>query len=236
MTSRDLAKMIEHSLLHPTLTEQQLIEGCEIAKQYDVANCCIKPCHVTLATQVLRGSGVAVCAVIGFPHGNSTVPIKVAEAEQVIRDGATEVDMVINISKALESDWQYLEEEIGAVRNACTKGGAILKVIFETDYLNDDQIIMLCQICSRVGAAFVKTSTGYNYVKQPDGSLDYAGATDHVLRVMRKYSAPEVQVKAAGKVRGVEGFQRVRALGATRVGTAQTATVVEEARVKLDGA
>ena len=235
-TSAAIAKMIEHSLLHPTLTEQELRTGCEIARKYHVANCCVKPCHVGLAKQLLAGSDVAVCAVIGFPHGNSTIDIKVAEAQQVIRDGATEVDMVINIAKAIEGDWAYLEKEIGALQAACIKAKAILKVIFETDYLNDAQIIKLCELCSKVGVAFVKTSTGYNYVKQADGKMDYAGATLRVLELMRKHSAPQVQVKAAGKVRGVDGFLRVRALGITRVGTAQTAALMEEARVQLDGA
>ncbi len=235
-TSKELAKMIEHSLLHPTLTEQQLREGCAVARTYDVANCCVKPCHVALTKQLLAGSDVAVCAVIGFPHGNSTLEIKCAEAQQVIRDGATEVDMVINIAKAIEGDWAYLEQEIGALQSTCVSGNAILKVIFETDYLTDAHIITLCELCSKIGVAFVKTSTGYNYVKQADGTLDYAGATLHVLELMRAHSAPHVQVKAAGKVRGVDGFLRVRALGVTRVGTAQTAALVEEARVTLDGA
>jgi deoxyribose-phosphate aldolase len=228
--SETIAKMIDHSLLHPTLTEKQMVEGCKIAKKYDVASVCVKPCHVSLAKNELENSDVKICAVIGFPHGNSTIAIKVAETEQVINDGATEVDMVINIAKVIEQDWSFLENEIGTITSICHKNNAIVKVIFETDYLEESHIVRLCSICSKVGADFVKTSTGYNYIKTDDGKFDYKGATLQVIELMRKHAAPEVQVKAAGRVVGLEGFLEVLKLGATRVGTGQTVSVMEDAR------
>ncbi len=238
LTSRDIAKMIDHSLLHPTLGDAELKKGCEIARKYGVASCCVKPYHTALAKKLLAGSDVMVCAVIGFPHGNSSTEIKAEETEQVCRDGAQEVDMVINIAKAVEGDWAYVEKDIAAVVSVTKRNKAAIKVIFETDYLNEEQIIKLCQICSKLDCEFVKTSTGYNYVTMPDGQLGYKGAGNyHVLDLMRKHSKPSVQVKAAGKVRTFDAFIEVREkYGVSRVGTAQTAAIVEEARVKLDGA
>lgn len=227
---RALAKMIDHSLLHPTMTDAEIIAGCETARRYDVATVCVKPYAVQMARKALAGSDVGVCSVVGFPHGNSTTPIKVAEAEQAVRDGATEIDMVINIGKALSGDWDYVQAEIDAVNRACIRNGAILKVIFETDYLQDEHIIRLCQICSALKVAFVKTSTGYGFVKQPSGDYNYRGATEHVLQLMRQHCAPEVQVKAAGGIRTLDQLLRVRELGVTRCGATATESILEEAR------
>jgi deoxyribose-phosphate aldolase len=229
---RDLAKMIDHSLLHPTMTDDVIREGCELAVRYDVATVCVKPYAVPLARDVVAGSGVAVCAVIGFPHGNSTPRIKFAETLHVIADGATEVDMVINIGKALGGDWDYVSEEIRQINHACVTQGALLKVIFETDYLQDQHIVRLCEICSAHQVAFVKTSTGYGFVKQPNGDYNYQGATDAVLRLMRARSAPDVQIKAAGGVRTLDDLLRVRALGVTRIGATATAAILDEARAR----
>ena len=229
-TLRQLAKMIDHSLLHPTMTDAEILKGCETARHYDVATVCVKPYAVTMSREALQGSGVKVCSVIGFPHGNNTTAIKVAECEQAIQDGATEIDMVINIGKALGGDWDFVAADIKAVNQACIKNGAILKVIFETDYLQDEHIIKLCQICSELKAAFVKTSSGYGFVKQASGDYNYKGATDHALTLMRKYSAPEVQVKAAGCVRSFDDVLRVRALGATRIGATATEAILQEAQ------
>ncbi len=227
---RALAKMIDHSLLHPTMTDEVIRRGCELALKYDVATACVKPYAVPLARDVLAGSGVGICAVIGFPHGNSTPRIKFAETLHVIADGATEVDMVINVGKALGGDWDYVSEEIGQINRACTTQGAILKVIFETDYLADEHIVRLCGICSEHQVAFVKTSTGYGFVKQPNGDYNYQGATDHVLRLMREHAAPEVQIKAAGGVRTLDDLLRVRSLGVTRIGATATAAILDAAR------
>lgn len=226
----EIAKMIDHSLLHPTLSEKELIEGCKLATKYDVASVCVKPYHVTLAKKELEDTDVLICAVIGFPHGNSTLEIKLAETTQVINDGATEVDMVVNLAKVMDEDWDFLEKEVGAITDLCHKNGAIIKVIFAVDLIEDKHIIKLCEVCSKVKADFVKTSTGYNFLKREDGLYFYEGATDHRLKLMRKLSAPEVQVKAAGGVRGLKGFLNVKAIGCTRVGTGQTAQVIKEAR------
>jgi deoxyribose-phosphate aldolase len=231
---RELAKMIDHSLLHPTMTDAIVREGCELALRYDVASACVKPYAAPLARDILVGSDVGVCAVIGFPHGNSTPRIKFAETLHAIADGATEIDMVINIGKVLSGDWEYVSEEIRTINHACTTQGAILKAIFETDYLQDEHIIRLCEICSEHRVAFVKTSTGFGFVKQPGGDYNYRGATDRVLRLMRKHSAPEVQVKAAGGVRTLDDLLRVRELGVTRIGATATAAILDEARQRIN--
>jgi deoxyribose-phosphate aldolase len=168
MLIREIAKMIDHSLLHPTMTDADLREGCELALKYDVASVCVKPYAVAMAAQLLTGSNVLVGTVIGFPHGNSATNIKIAETVQACQDGAVEIDMVVNIGKVLGEDWAYVQEEIKAVHDACKAHGAILKVIFENDFLPDDRFkIRLCEICTAVGAEFVKTSTGYGFVKGP---------------------------------------------------------------------
>lgn len=222
--------MIDHSLLHPTMTDDEIRAGCEIAKRYNIATVCVKPYAVAMCAEALKGSTVGVCSVIGFPHGNSTTAIKVAETMQAIQDGASEIDMVINIGKAMGDDWEFVFTDIAAVNEICIKNNALLKVIFETDYLNDSQILRLCGICSEVKAAFVKTSSGYGFVKQPGGDYNYKGATEQVLKLMRKHSAPEVQIKAAGGIRVLDQLLRVRELGVTRCGATATEAILEEAR------
>jgi deoxyribose-phosphate aldolase len=227
---KTLAKMIDHSLLHPTMTDADILKGCDLSRRYDVATVCIKPYAVAMCKEALAGSDVGICSVIGFPHGNSTTAIKVAETEQAIQDGATEIDMVINIGKALGGDWDFVAADIDAVNRACVAQGALLKVIFETDYLQDEHIVRLCRLCSELRVAFVKTSTGYGFVKQPGGDYNYKGATDHVLILMRQYAAPDVQIKAAGGVRTLDDLLRVRNLGATRVGATATGAMLEDAK------
>jgi deoxyribose-phosphate aldolase len=229
-TLHDLAKMIDHSLLHPTMTDAEILKGCEVARRYEVATVCVKPYAVTMCKDALQGSHVKICSVIGFPHGNSTLEIKLAETMRAILDGTTEIDMVINIGKALGGDWDYVAAEIKVLNEACTGSGSLLKVIFETDYLQDEHIITLCQICSKLKVAFVKTSSGYGFVKQPTGDYNYKGATEHVLTVMRQHSAPEVQIKAAGGVRTLDQLLKVRELGVTRCGATATETMLEEAK------
>ncbi len=227
---KTLSKMIDHSLLHPTMTDQAIASGCELALKYDVATACIKPYAIQAARSILDGSDVRVCAVIAFPHGNSTTSIKVREAQEAVAAGAAEIDMVVNIGKALGGEWGYVSDEIKAVNLAVVRGGAILKVIFENDYLEDSHIIRLCEICSEHVVAFVKTSTGYGFVKQSNGFYSYAGATDHALQLMRAHSAPGVQVKAAGGVRTLEDLLRVRELGVTRIGATATREILEDAK------
>jgi len=226
--------MIDHSVLHPTFTDAGLEKECAIAAQYNVASVCVKPYAVPKAVEWLKGTEVKVGCVIGFPHGNSSTAVKVFETEQACNDGAAEVDMVINIGKALGGDWDYVEKEIKAVTDACHRNGAIVKVIFETDFVTRaEDKIRLCEICTRVGADFVKTSTGYGFVKQPDGNYNYTGATLADVELMRKHSGPQVQVKCAGGVRTLDDLLKMKAAGATRSGATATETILEEAKKRF---
>jgi deoxyribose-phosphate aldolase len=230
-TYSELAKMIDHSLLNPTLTDRELEEGCAVAAKYQVASVCIKPYYVRRAAELLKGSGVLVGTVIGFPHGGSTTEVKRYETEIACRDGAVEIDMVINIGKALSGDWSYVEADVRAVCDEAHKHGAIVKVIFENDFINDDQTkIRLCQICEKAGADFVKTSTGYGFVKQPTGGYNYKGATEADLKLMRANTSSKVQLKAAGGVRDLDGLIKVRDLGGTRCGASATVAMLDEYR------
>lgn len=234
----DMAKMIDHSLLHPTMTDKELEDGCKLAAKYGVASVCIKPYAVKRAAELLQGSGVLVGAVIGFPHGNSCTESKRYETELACRDGAAEIDMVINVGKALGGDWDYVERDVKAVCDEARKHGAKVKVIFENDYLGnggaglsaDDFKKKLCEICERAGAAWVKTSSGYGFVKQADGSYNYKGATEHDLALMRASVSPAVQVKAAGGVRDLDGLMKVRDLGCSRCGATATAAMLDDYR------
>lgn len=237
-TYEELAKMIDHSLLHPTMTDQELEDGCKLAAKYQVASVCIKPYAVKRAAELLRGSGVLVGAVIGFPHGNAATEAKRYETELACRDGAAEIDMVINVGKALSGDWGFVERDVKAVCDEAHSHGAKVKVIFENDYLtkggaglsSDEFKRQLCQICERAGADWVKTSSGYGFVKQPDGTYNYKGATEHDLALMRASVSAKVQVKAAGGVRDLDGLIKVRDLGGSRCGATATAAMLDEYR------
>jgi len=234
-TYEDIAKMIDHSLLHPTMTDRDLEEGCKLAAQYQVASVCIKPYAVRRATELLKGSGVAVGAVVGFPHGSSTTEVKRFETHIACRDGAGEIDMVINIGKALSGDWDYVERDVREVCEEAHSHGAIVKVIFENDFMPDDAIkIRLCKVCERAGADFVKTSTGYGFVKGDDGTYSYQGATEHDLKLMREHSPETVRVKAAGGVRDLDALIKVRDLGTTRCGATATAAMLEEFKRRVE--
>lgn len=229
----DLAKMIDHSLLHPTMTDTDLREGCALAIQYDTASVCIKPYAVKEAAQWLAGSSVLVGTVIGFPHGNSTTEIKVAECKKACNDGAVEIDMVVNIGKVLSRDWAYVQAEIKAVNDEALSHGAIVKVIFENDFLSAEHKIRLCEICSEVNVAFVKTSTGYGFVKDTDGKFYTLGATIEDLILMRKHTAPQIKVKAAGGVRSLDDLLKVKETGVSRVGATATVAILEEAKKRF---
>ena len=232
VTLSQLSKTIDHSLLHPTLTDADIAAGLEVAKKYHTATACIKPYSIPQAKKLLAGSDVAICPVIGFPAGNSTTRVKVFEAERAAEAGGTEIDMVVNIGKVLGGDWSYVEDEIRAINQAVVGKGAILKVIFENDYLNDEHIIKLCGICSRLDVAFVKTSTGYGFVKQANGMYFYQGATVPHLKLMRHHSKPSVQIKAAGGVRTLDDLIYVMSLGVTRIGATATVTILEDAKAR----
>lgn len=227
---KELAKMIDHSILNPVMTDNDLKRECEVARKYDVASVCVKPYAVKQAVELLKGSDVLVGCVIGFPHGNSATSVKVFETEQACRDGAVEIDMVINIGKALQGDWDYVGNEIKLITDASHRHKAIVKVIFETDFVTkDEDKIKLCEICTKAGADFVKTSTGFGYVKQANGDFNYKGATVHDIELMRKHSGPKVQVKCAGGVRTLDDLLKMKAAGATRSGATATAIMLEDA-------
>ncbi len=222
-TYSDIAKMIDHSLLNPTLTDRDLEQGCRLALEYDVASVCIMPYGLKRCAEMLKGSTVKASTTIGFPHGGHTTAIKVAEAKQALADGGQELDTVVNISKVLSGDWDYVRADLAAVIEVTHGQGQKVKVIFENCYLNNDQKIRLCEICGQLGADWVKTSTGYGT----------GGATIDDLKLMRQHAPKHVQVKAAGGVRDLDKLLEVRALGVTRVGATRTAEMLEECKRRL---
>ena len=218
-SAASLAKTIDHSLLNPALTDQALIDGIELAKKYQVASVCIKPYFVSTAAKMLKGSGVAVGTVIGFPHGGHMTSIKFLESQQAIHDGATELDMVVNIGKVLSGDWDYVEEDLRTLLTVCQARGAVSKIIFENCFLEDNHKIKLCELSEKLGAKFVKTSTGYCT----------AGATNEDLKLMLAHVSPKVKVKAAGGIRTLDRLLEVLELGVARVGATATQDILEEA-------
>lgn len=219
LTSRDIAAMIDHSLLRPQLTREEVVEGCRIAKQYAVASVCVKPCDVALSKKELEGSNVLVTTVIGFPHGSHRTEAKVMEAKLAMDDGAVELDMVLNIGRLLSREFDLVEKDIKAVVDVAHARGVIVKVILENFYLTDELKEIACRICEKAGADFVKTSTGFAA----------GGATIPDLKLMRKTCSPRVRVKAAGGVRTLDGALAVRAAGAVRFGATATKAIMEEA-------
>jgi deoxyribose-phosphate aldolase len=218
-----IAKMIDHSLLNPTLTTPDLEEGCALAIRYNVASVCILPYALARCAELLGDTGVNASTTIGFPHGGHTTAIKLAEISQALKDGGQELDAVINISKARSGAWTYVRNELAALADATHAGGARIKVIFENAYLDDASKIRLCEICAEIGADWVKTSTGYAPT----------GATHADLELMRKHSPPQVQVKAAGGIRDLDALLAVRAIGVSRVGATRTETMLEDCRKRL---
>jgi len=218
-----IAKMIDHSLLNPVMTDDELERGCAVALDYDVASVCIKPYYLKRCAALLAGSTVAPSTVIGFPHGGHTTAIKRAEAEQALEDGGIELDMVVNVGKVLSGDWDYVRQDIKPVVDRAHESGARVKVIFENCYLQERHKIKLCELCGELGVDWVKTSTGYG-----DG-----GATTEDLELMREHAPPHVQVKAAGGVRSLDRLLEVRALGVTRVGATRTAEILDECKKRL---
>ncbi|MFB3881358.1 MAG: deoxyribose-phosphate aldolase [Armatimonadota bacterium] len=219
-TCAEVAAVIDHSLLHPALTDAELEAGCVSAAAWGVAAVCIKPFFVARSVALLKGSGVKTAATVGFPHGGHAIAVKVAEARAAAEEGAQELDVVINIGKARGGDWGYLEDEIGALVEAGHHGGALVKVIFENCYLEDEQKRRLCRICKQAGADFIKTSTGYGP----------GGATDHDIRLMLEEAGATMGVKAAGGVRTYADAARMMGMGVRRIGASQTEKMLAECR------
>ncbi|MBN2314422.1 MAG: deoxyribose-phosphate aldolase [Sedimentisphaerales bacterium] len=217
-TCDDIAKMIDHSLLRPELTVEDIRKGCQIARKYKVATVCCAPCDVHTVMELLVGSGVKTTTVVGFPHGYNSTATKVFEAKQAIQDGAVELDMVLNIGKLLSGDYDYVKEDIQAVVKVAHPRNVQVKVIFENYYLTDEQKKVACRLCEEAGADFVKTSTGFAA----------GGATLEDLQLMRDNVSEKVQVKAAGGVRDLDMALKVREIGCTRFGATRTETIMEE--------
>jgi len=218
ITYAQLAKVIDHSLLKPELTEQDVIDGCRLAAKYHTATVCVKPCHVRLAAEVLNGTDVKVSTVVGFPHGSNLTAIKVAEAQAAMEDGAVELDMVLNIGQLRSGKAEYVQADIQAVCEAAHARGAKVKVIFENAYLTDEQKILACKLSEAAGADWIKTSTGF----AP------SGATLEDIRLMRANVSDKVQVKAAGGVRTLDAILAVIDAGVTRCGATATAVILDE--------
>ena len=219
ITPHDIAKMLDHSTLQPFLTEADIRKGCELALKYDCASVCARPCDVPILAEMLKGSAVKVCTVIGFPHGSHETAIKVAEAKLALEEGCTELDMVINIGKMIAGDTLYVKNEIKLLADLAHAHGAILKVILETCYLTDEQKIASCHLAEEAGADFVKTSTGY-------GSK---GCTIDDLKLMRAAVSANVRVKGSGGIRDLDTVLSARAVGASRCGVSATAAIMAEA-------
>jgi deoxyribose-phosphate aldolase len=219
----EIAKLIDHSLLQPTLTKNDLDAGCQLALAYDVASVCILPYYLRRCADALRSSTVKASTTIGFPHGGHTTVAKAAEARQALADGGQELDMVVNISRVLSGDWNEVRDDIAAVVRPAQDAGAKVKVIFENCYLKDEHKIRLCQICGELKADWVKTSTGYGT----------GGATLDDVLLMRKHSPPQVQVKAAGGVRDLDTLLKFRDAGITRCGASRTKEMLDDCRQRL---
>jgi deoxyribose-phosphate aldolase len=223
LTYDAIAKRIDHSLLGPTLTDTDLEAGCRLACEYGVASVCIKPYAVRRAAEILAGSDVAVGTTVGFPHGGHATAVKVFESDRAIDDGATELDMVVNLGWVLGEAWDAVSSEIGAVTATAHRRSALVKVIFENCYLSPAQIVRLCKICGEVGADYVKTSTGYGT----------GGATQDDLILMRQAAPAHVKLKAAGGIRTLDGAIAVAELGCDRIGASRTAEILDELRIRL---
>jgi len=214
----ELARLIDHAVLKPESTLEDNEAGCRLALDYNVASLCVMPCWVEFCFDFLFHSLVKVGTVIGFPHGSAVTETKLREAECALRDGARELDVVVNFSKALSGDWEPVVREIDALTGFAHSAGSMVKFIFENCYLEEDHKIRLCQICSEAGADFVKTSTGFGT----------GGATEDDIRLMVKSVSGDVQVKASGGIRDLQRFLLMRDLGATRIGTSSTAVIIDE--------
>lgn len=223
-TYNDISRMIDHSLLKPSMTTTDFEAGCRLAATYAVGSVCIQPHYLKRCAEILKGSGVKASTVIGFPHGGHCTSVKVMEAKQALADGGEELDLVCNISRVLSGDWDYVKTDLQAVIEVTHAAGQKVKVIFENCYLEDTHKIRLCEICTELKADWVKTSTGYGT----------GGATMDDLRLMRKHAGPDVQVKAAGGVRDMDALLLCREIGVSRIGASATQAMLDDCRRRLN--
>ncbi|MBI82829.1 MAG: deoxyribose-phosphate aldolase [Planctomycetaceae bacterium] len=223
---RDIATMIDHALLNPTLTMAELEAGCQLAVDHGVASVCIMPYYLKRCSDLLEGTPVKPSTTIGFPHGNSTIQTKQSAAVQALEDGCQELDMVVNISQVLSGNWAYVRQDIQTIVEVSHAAGRKVKVIFENCYLQDQHKRMLCQICNELRADWVKTSTGFGT----------GGAILEDLKLMVENTADHVQVKAAGGIGDLKTLLQTRALGVTRIGTSRTQELLRECRRHLESA
>ncbi len=215
----EIARLIDHTLLKPDATQDQIAQLCYEARKYGFAAVCVNPTYVKLCAQLLKGSPVHVCTVVGFPLGATPPEVKAYEAQQAIDDGATEVDMVLNIGALKSKDYALVERDIATVARTCHAGGAILKVIIEAALLTDDEKVIACQLAKAAGADYVKTSTGFGP----------GGATVHDVELMRRAVGPEMGIKAAGGIKSFEEARAMVAAGATRIGASAGVKILQEA-------
>jgi len=217
-TDGSLAHMIDHTLLKPEASQDQIAQLCHEARKYSFASVCVNPTNAKLCAQLLKGSGVPVCAVVGFPLGATPTEVKVFETQQAIRDGASEVDMVINVGALKSKDYELVEQDVASIARACHAGDAILKVIIEAALLTDEEKVIACQLAKVAGADFVKTSTGFGP----------GGATVEDVALMRRVVGPRMGVKAAGGIRSYADAQKMIAAGASRIGASAGVKIVQE--------
>lgn len=223
ITPRDIAKMLDHSMLKPEMDTETVRKGLLVAKKYDTASVCVKPCDLKMAAGVLAGTDVHLSTVIGFPHGSNRTEVKVCEANLAMDDGATELDMVLNIGRLISGDDDYVLADIKAVVDAAHARGAVVKVILENAYLTDEQKIRACRICAEADADYTKTSTGFAPT----------GAVIEDLKLMRANTPDRMHIKAAGGVRTLDAVLACRTAGCTRCGATATEAIMQEAEKRF---
>ena len=222
-TYGQIAEMIDYALLNPAMSDTEIDQGCRLAVKYNIAAVCVKPYFLKRCAELLKGATVKPTTAIGFPHGCQTTATKTVESREALRDGALELDMVVNIGKVLSGDWKFVREDIAVVVQAAHEKGALAKVIFENCYLTNDQKTALCRICAEVHADFAKTSTGFGT----------AGATKEDIELMRANLPGEIRLKAAGGIRTLDRLLEFRGLGVARIGTSATPTILDDCRQRL---
>lgn len=232
-----VAALLDHAILHPTVTPRAVVEEIRSLGAHRLASFCVRPSDVRAAVEAASPSGIAVGTVVGFPHGTTTTHTKAEEAREAIDAGARDIDMVVHVGRVLAGDWDFVHADIQAVQDVATAGGALVKVIFETDYITDDaHKAKLCEICTQVGVAFIKTSTGFGFVKSDDGGSRYTGATEHDVKLMREHAGQKVGVKPSGGIRTLDDVLKYAELGATRIGTGSSAAILAQASERFGDA